>query len=869
MAYTYRLIKDAPLSHAEVDDNFSLMDTQYDAAVAAAALAEQWAEEPEDSEVEAGSYSALHWAAKAQAAIDGMGDELTLAEAARDAAEGHATDAQTYAEATEGYRDQAEGYKDDAAGSATSAEEWARNPEDSEVEPGFYSSLHYAAKAEEDALAAESAETGAVDAKNDAETAQGLAEDAQTGAETAETNAQAWAAEDEDVEVSGGLYSALHYAAKASDDADTADDKATIATAAANAAEVHKLKAQDWAEEDEDVEVEAGLYSSKHYAAKSESSALAAQTFENNAESYSEDAEAWANEDEDVEVQAGEYSAKHYAAKAEGSASDANDAAEEARGLTIAILGDSLSQSMMFNKTWGQQLQDICNQGGLKITVKNWAVSSHTFYLARTEDAHENGTRTQVEQCIAHGADIVFVALGINDTVHENTRTEAQIIGDAEDVYDELKTGLPDAQIVLVRQDPHDTESKGLTPASLDNEDTIPHSHADLSYLGEDCRVNNNSYMTQAISGTQLDLHQMWGNVIDDISTYYDDVVTVSMWKLARLGCIIDAYHVDFWGHQLWAFSVLKWLKTNNGYDDAVLDIGLWETANASLVDVDEIWSTASANPSGAAHIARYHDLDLPQRMSSWMYKQRGFMVNIAPDSLQKEHNLTVIMSGAKPSTNVWFGWDSDNLADTGKSTTEEGKYVFAFAPEIVGGIDLTAGNHTCAFAVPQADGTYDVYEREIAITATPAEPLGFGDALFARKGSSTQTIADADTFETITWGTSLVSDGHDTSTVFTAPVDGLYRFHINMRFDWLGTPSTFAGLALVVNKGDVGEIYHTMPMQYGSGAYDHLHIDNTHDIILDEDDEVTSCFYQGGDDGIELLTDISSYSGYLVRNLS
>lgn len=91
--------------------------------------------------------------------------------------------------------------------------------------------------AEDAQAAAELAETGAV-------TAQGLAETAQSNAEDAETLAQAWASNPEDFVVSGGLYSALHYAAKAADSESAAAIHASGASDSADAAALSELNAQ-------------------------------------------------------------------------------------------------------------------------------------------------------------------------------------------------------------------------------------------------------------------------------------------------------------------------------------------------------------------------------------------------------------------------------------------------------------------------------------------------------------------------------------------------------------------------------------------------------------------------------------------------
>jgi len=335
MAYTYRLVKGSPLTHAEYDENFYTVDSQYTAALEAAELAEKWASEAEDIEVVTGGYSALHWAAKAAASVGSITDEVAQAQAARDAADGFATDAQTYAGQSMTYRDQAEGYKNDAqtyAGNALTsadlAEDWAIQPEDVEVTPGNYSALHWAAKADAEAVAALSAKTdaeaardlaqqwaeeledvevitGAYSAFHWAKKSEGFRDFAQTyagqalsyrdaaetfagNASTSAADAEEWATKAEDLEVEPGLYSSLHYAAKS-------DEKATVATAAANAAEVHKLKAQDWAEELEDVEVETGMYSAKHHSAKAAASAVAASGFADAASSSADDAAASAS----------------------------------------------------------------------------------------------------------------------------------------------------------------------------------------------------------------------------------------------------------------------------------------------------------------------------------------------------------------------------------------------------------------------------------------------------------------------------------------------------------------------------------------------------------------------------------------------
>ena len=111
------------------------------------------------------------------------------------------------------------------------AEQWAEEPEDSEINPGEYSALHYAAKAAASASAASTSASGAstsasnaATSESNASTSASNASSSASAASTSETNAaswedkaEKWAEEAEDVEVETGKYSALHHKEKALD----------------------------------------------------------------------------------------------------------------------------------------------------------------------------------------------------------------------------------------------------------------------------------------------------------------------------------------------------------------------------------------------------------------------------------------------------------------------------------------------------------------------------------------------------------------------------------------------------------------------------------------------------------------------------
>ena len=263
--------------------------------------AQAWAENPEDTEVASGQFSALHHAAKAEESATASATSATEAATSASEAATSATDAEGFAASVgaintdiQGYVTDVLGARDEAQAAETKAEAWAETPEDTEVDTGKFSALHHAAKAEGSATAAAASETTADTRATDAETAQTGAETAQTDAETARDTAYLWANEVEDTPVDNGEFSALHHASKAgasatladtrATDAETARDGAQTAEIGANAAitdaetarddaQEAEIKAEAWAETPQDTPVEPGKFSALHWAQSVEDTA--------------------------------------------------------------------------------------------------------------------------------------------------------------------------------------------------------------------------------------------------------------------------------------------------------------------------------------------------------------------------------------------------------------------------------------------------------------------------------------------------------------------------------------------------------------------------------------------------------------------
>ncbi|CAA0103631.1 hypothetical protein [Zhongshania aliphaticivorans] len=291
-----------------------------------AELAESWADNDEDVEVEPGKYSAKHHSAKSESSAASASNSATSAANSATAAASSASAAAT-SESNAGDSETAAGTSaTNAAASATAAADSATAASNSATAAADSASATAAdaVSTAADRVAAESAkddaetaETNAQASASSAATDKSLAETARdsaiSSATTATTQAdlaQKWATETVDVIVSGGQYSSLHYSTKALDSAELA---------------------AKWAEEDEDVEVTTGEYSAKHHAIKASDYAdAAAASYASlagevaQAEDAANLAEEWANNPENTVVTGtSNYSARHWAIQAQASATGA------------------------------------------------------------------------------------------------------------------------------------------------------------------------------------------------------------------------------------------------------------------------------------------------------------------------------------------------------------------------------------------------------------------------------------------------------------------------------------------------------------------------------------------------------------------
>lgn len=282
------------------------------AAEAARDLARDWAEKTEDLEVVPGFYSSHHWAQKSE-------DSAIASEASRQVSDTRASDANTSAIASEASRQASDASAAAAATSEANAATSETNAATSESNAAT-SETNAATSESNAASSATAAQTSATasETSRQASDASALAaSDSESAALASENKAQQWAEELEDVPVAPGEYSAHHWANKSQDSA----------TASESSRQVSDSRATDSSN---------SATASENSRQASDASAAAALASETAAQTAQAKAEDWAEGAEDVEVETGKYSAKHHALKAEDQAILADQRATAAQNSATA-----------------------------------------------------------------------------------------------------------------------------------------------------------------------------------------------------------------------------------------------------------------------------------------------------------------------------------------------------------------------------------------------------------------------------------------------------------------------------------------------------------------------------------------------------
>ena len=797
--------------------------------------------------------------AVAAASADAAGDSEDAADVSEIAAASSAGDAFSYATSSynsstssRDYRDQAEDYKDDAATSASAASYSADDAD-------FARSL--AVDAQNYAITANINASSAADAAGLSETAAGDSEDAasasalqasnsESAASTYASNASGSATNSYDSSISsrdyrdaaaisaGDAETARSLAVDARDAAsgyaDNADASATNALTYRNAAASSATDAGD---------SESAAASSASSADNSKDTAVtAAQT----AISYADTATTQSGYAEDAAN-----SALAQAGLAEDYALDAASSALEAtsgRGqVNIAVIGDSMSSGNIFADNWVNQFTEKTNQLGLNTKVFNWAVGGSTMHTALYTQQHDEGTKSQVDKAIDCEPDIVFVSLGIIDSVYAPVRTNSQVKQDGYNVYFILKGALPNAKIVLMNWAPYDVDSLGYFPGNIANKNCIPMMQETVYYKGLwNSKVNNSTFLDHYVSWSgHREYMYYWGAAASYWNGIYDDTILIDLWKLGRMGGFIDELHIDNFSHMWVVNEVINWYRSNNDVDNLVL--------NAAWADIDDIYYQAVTLKSyQAEYWARYLGIDIKKRVENWFYSQRNIDFEISPsDSVVADLELHLKIKGGHANKLTYTSFGTGNLLSTSRYTDARGNIHISATPAQVG-LGST-GTHLCGIASLSSDGNViDVYETNINVTtAGKMRPEDCAE-VHTSVGSGDYTVPTADTFLPLEFPEVIHTDGNvnvSTDWLFTAPVDGIYQCVWNVRFRSVPANTLFVLTGPRIWDGTTTG-YENVSISPAPGYTKMDDAGGVRFLKLNKDDEVNIVVYQFGSSG-------------------
>ena len=509
-------------------------------------------------------------------------------------------------------------------------------------------------------------------------------------------------------------------------------------------------------------------------------SALQASNSESAASTYASNASGSATNSYDSSISSRDYrdAAAIYAGDAAASALEATSGRGQ---VNIAVIGESMSSGNIFADNWVNQFTEKTNQLGLNTKVFNWAVGGSTMNTALYTKQHDGGTKSQVDKAIDCEPDIVFVSLGIVDSVYAPVRTNSQVKQDGYNVYFILKGALPNAKIVLMNWAPYDVDSLGYFPGNIANKKCIPMLQESVYYKGLwNSKVNNSTFLDHYVSWSgHREYMYYWGAAASYWNGIYDDTILIDLWKLGRMGGFIDELHIDNFSHMWVVNEVINWYRSNNDVDNLVL--------NAAWADIDDIYYQAVTLKSyQAEYWARYLGIDIKKRVENWFYSQRNIDFEISPsDSVVADLELHLKIKGGHANKLTYTSFGTGNLLSTSRYTDARGNIHISATPAQVGLGDT--GTHLCGIASLSSDGNIiDIYETNINVTtAGKMRPEDCAE-VHTSVGSGDYTVPTADTFLPLEFPEVIHTDGNvnvSTDWLFTAPVDGIYQCVWNVRF--------------------------------------------------------------------------------------
>lgn len=228
----------------------------------------------------------------------------------------------------------------------------------------------------------------------------------------------------------------------------------------------------------------------------------------------------------------------------------------------VVMIGDSMiAQQPLLGDAWPTIWAERMATAGAKVDMHNLAIGGWTFNKARTLMPYAQGTKTMVQAAIDLNPDVVFVQLGANDAVlNIEGRSLSQVQNDAAQVFQQLRTALPNATIVYVGEIMYDGVNFPNPGGSLKNKGVGPYM-MQLRASGILAGCYAQEILDDQVSATTRNNVANWvalDNYITGLATV-NTHFRVNQWRATRLGgCGPDGVHLTQAGNLLLAAYALR-----------------------------------------------------------------------------------------------------------------------------------------------------------------------------------------------------------------------------------------------------------------------------------------------------------------------
>lgn len=473
-------------------------------------------------------------------------------------------------------------------------------------------------------------------------------------------------------------------------------------------------------------------------------------------------------------------------------------------GKKVAFIGDSLSAhhdttGLSWPLLWAANMAG----SGEPVSVFDLGVDGHTFYRANTATPY--GGQTAIQRLAAIKPDVVFVMLGLNDTLMAvDGRTLAQVQSDATTFLTALRAALPSAVVVYAAEVAYDSTKFPTPGTALKNKGTIPMLMTKRS-SGILSGLFSAEILEDSVGSATLTKFSNWKSLDATVRGHatVNGAFDMHLWRVVRLGATsTDSLHPSAPGNQLLAGYASKAARSV-----AALQ-AVWprlNTANSEgYTDPDEVFSEALTSSgdgwtenewdlySAPNFVSKFSRIGTSLRPATW-WAPSGGQVRLVLDSVTRDDNVPVYWEarGCRPNKAVEASVDWGAFSADGPVKTDARGDLTLITT--VPNSGLSVGSHQLRFKC--ADESFGPFTLSVYAATAPHLELLL---------NSNAPIYDTGAFSTLTYTNVKVNRGGGSYSggAYTTPKAG--RYAVTQQLTHLCSAANISVVAAVAVNGVV-----------------------------------------------------------------